>query len=189
MTKAYIPNCITAMRLGGTAVLPFLEPLSAGFYGVYTFCGITDILDGWTARKLKAANELGARLDSIADLLFYAVMLLRLFPILWRTMPSSIWYAVGTVLLLRLFSYGAAAVKYRRFAALHTYLNKLTGALVFAIPYSLRFSFAAAFCRIVCLVAIFATVEELLMHLRGGEYDGSVKSLHQQLAREKRSSP
>ena len=42
---------------------------------IYTFAGLTDVLDGWLARKTGRASEFGARLDSVADLLFYSVLL------------------------------------------------------------------------------------------------------------------
>ena len=81
--KLSCADMITLVRIAGTMALIFLRPLSAIFYWIYTLAGVTDALDGWIARKTKTASEFGARLDSIADLFFYAVMLVRIFPILW----------------------------------------------------------------------------------------------------------
>ncbi len=63
-----LPNFITAMRMVGTVALLLTEPLSVCFYVVYALTGITDALDGFIARKLKVTSELGAKLDSAADL-------------------------------------------------------------------------------------------------------------------------
>lgn len=136
-------DAVTFLRIVGTLLLAFLRPLSRGFFRVYALTGLTDVLDGWIARKTKTASDFGARLDSIADLLLYAVMLLRVFPVLWNTLPMDIWYAVAVILILRLSAYGIAAVKYRQFASLHTYLNKVTGGAVFLIPFLLVTEYVA----------------------------------------------
>ncbi len=172
-----LPNLITALRMAGSVCLLFIQPLSATFYVIYTLCGISDALDGLAARATKNTSEFGAKLDSISDLFFYAVMLLRIFPILWDRLPAGIWYAAGFVLLLRLCTYVTAALKYRRFASLHTYLNKLTGLSVFLIPYLIGQSCAAVFCIAVCTIAGIAAAEELLIHLRTTVYNPEIKTL------------
>lgn len=76
-----IADIITLFRIAGTLSLIFLRPFSAGFFSVYALTGLTDVLDGWIARKTETASAFGARLDSIADLLFYAVAQFKLmFP-------------------------------------------------------------------------------------------------------------
>ena len=172
-----LPNCITGLRMAGTLCLLFLRPLSPGFYGVYTLAGLTDALDGWIARWTNTASDLGARLDSIADLLFYAVMLAKIFPVLWGLLPAELWYGAAGVLVLRLCAYLTAAIRYRRFASLHTYLNKLTGAGVFAVPYVLAMIWAVPFCWGLCVVAALASLEELLLHLLRREYRANTKSI------------
>lgn len=175
--KANLPNCITLLRIAGTLCLLIPRPGSPLFLMIYTLTGLTDVLDGWLARKLGAASEFGARLDSIADLLFYGVMFLRVFPILWSILPVQIWYAVGAAFLIRVTSYLLAAVKYRRFASLHTYLNKLTGGAVFLLPYLLTSPHAEAYCWTVCAAALTASLEELMIHLQRTDYHSDIKSI------------
>ena len=63
-----------------TALFLLFLPLgSVRFLAVYTIAGLTDVLDGWLARKTGTASPFGARLDSIADLLFYGILILRFF--------------------------------------------------------------------------------------------------------------
>ena len=163
--KVNLPNGITAARMAGTAALLLVQPLTLGVYILYTLTGLTDALDGWIARKTGTASDFGARLDSAADLLFYGVVLWKLFPILYERMPTQIWYAVGGVLLLRLLGYAVAAVRYRRFAALHTGLNKLTGLCVFSIAYLLDSPALVPAGCLICLLAAIAAGQELLLHL------------------------
>ena len=180
--KRNAANIITLFRVAGTLLLACLRPLSAPFLWVYGLTGLTDVLDGWIARKTKTAGDFGARLDSIADLLFYAVTLIRLFPALHQALPAAIWYAAGGILLLRLSAYCVAAVKHRRFASLHTWLNKLTGAAVFLLPYMLTVSSGTAYGWALCALAGIASLEELLIHLFRENYEADTKSiLHKEM--------
>lgn len=168
--KWNMADTVTTARIACSLFLLFLPIPSAVFYTVYTLTGLTDALDGWLARKTGTASEFGARLDSIADLLFYGVLLFRLFPVLLRTLPVSIWYAVAAILFVRLAAYATAAVKYRRFASLHTCLNKLTGGAVFLLPYVLAVSTGVVYSWAVCFLAFSASLEELVIHLRRKMY-------------------
>lgn len=123
------------MRIAATVAMVFTEPLSAGFFVLYTFAGVTDVLDGFIARRTHTSSENGARLDSASDLLFYAAMIIRLFPRLFKMLPKRIWIYAAAAVIIRLGSYLAAFIKYKRFASLHTYMNKLTGAAVFFVPF------------------------------------------------------
>lgn len=174
-----LPNIISCFRLIGTVALLFTDPLSVTFYVIYTLCGLSDVLDGSIARATDNTTELGAKLDSIADMLYYAVMLVKILPHLVRRLPGWIWYVVAFVIALRILSYVIAAVKYRRFASLHTYMNKLTGALIFTVPYffygNAKFGFAISLS--VCIVAGLASSEELMIHLNTKNYDPDRKHL------------
>ena len=44
------------------------------FWIIYALCGLSDIADGWLARKLKYVTKTGALLDSVADICFVACM-------------------------------------------------------------------------------------------------------------------
>ena len=92
------PNICTMLRIVGTVGLLLIRPLTLPFYLLYTFCGITDVLDGTIARATNSTSEFGARLDSISDLIFYAVMIVKFFPILLEVLPVWMWYCIGAVL-------------------------------------------------------------------------------------------
>lgn len=169
-------DIITVIRMAGTIMLLALRPFSAGFFLLYSLTGLTDMLDGRIARKTNTADDFGARLDSIADLLFYTVMLIRVLPVLLTELPNGIWCAVAVIFCIRISAYITAAIKYRLFASLHTYLNKLTGVAVFLIPFSLITDYAVVFCLLVCVVAAASSLEELVIHIRSKYYSPNVKS-------------
>lgn len=172
-----IADIITFFRIAGTIMLYFLTPLTTAFFILYSFTGLTDVLDGWVARKTKTASDFGAKLDGIADLLFYVVIFIRVMPELLTKLPNEIWYVVAAVFCMRISAYTVAAIKYRQFASLHTYLNKFTGIIVFFIPFSLIMDYAAAFCWIVSAVAAVAALEELIIQIRSKNYCPNVKSI------------
>lgn len=172
-----IANAITCLRIVGTACLLFVKPFTLLFYVIYTLSGVSDLLDGLVARVTRTTSELGAKLDSAADLLFYAVMLLRVFPILLERLPMFIWYMVAVIIILRLMSYGVVAVKFKRFSSQHTYLNKLTGGGVFTVPYFLTCAWDWLACFGICVIAILAALEEILIHLTSREYRQERKTI------------
>ena len=172
-------DTVTSVRMVASLVMLALPLRSAWFLAVYTLAGLTDVLDGWLARKTGTVSEFGARLDSMADLVFDGVLLLRLVPVLRQARPAAIWYAVAAVVLVRLVSYGAAAVKYHRFAFLHTWLNKLTGGATFLLPYALALSSGVTYSWFVCVLALAASAEELAIHLCRNEYRADRKTIFQ----------
>lgn len=170
-------DTVTALRIVFSLFLPFLPLYSFWFFFVYTLTGLTDVLDGFIARKTGTAGSFGAKLDSIADLVFYSIMLVRFLPTLWQALPRAIWYAVAAVLAVRLAAYLTAAVKYHRFASLHTWLNKVTGAAVFLLPFALAVHWEVPYCIMVCALGLIASAEELWIHLFQKEYDENRKSV------------
>ena len=166
MNRKYIPSILTALRMLGAVLLLLTKPLTLPFYLLHIFCGLTDALDGGFARALHASSRLGAQLDSIADLMFYGVMMGKLMPILLERMPSSLWWIVGAAVFIRLCAYGVAAATQHRFSALHTILNKLTGLLVFLIPGMLALPAAVPLCHGVAVMALISSAHELWLHIR-----------------------
>ncbi|MGN0438054.1 MAG: CDP-alcohol phosphatidyltransferase family protein [Lachnospiraceae bacterium] len=171
-------DTVTAMRIVASLFLPFIHVQSIWFLVIYSFAGLTDVLDGWLARKSGRESEFGAKLDSIADLVFYGVMLTQIFPVLYWILPGTIWYAVWGIVVIRLLAYITAAVKFRRFASLHTWLNKLTGVAVFLLPYVLLGSYIVIYSWVVCVLAFAASLEELAIHLFRTEYLADRKALY-----------
>ena len=172
-----LPNAISSARIACTVWLLFMEPLSPLFMVVYALTGVSDVLDGAIARRYGTTSELGSKLDSIADILLYTLVLIRIFPVMWVTLPRKIWVMVGAILVVRFAAYGTFAVKHHRLAALHTYLNKATGLLVFGVAFFIKTRIAVPYCWIVCIVGMLSSAEELLIHLTSDEYDPNRKML------------
>lgn len=172
-----IPNCITFFRIIGACGLVFTEAFTKSFFILYTLCGISDVVDGWVARLTGSTTKLGTKLDSIADLMFYSIMIIKLLPQLCETLPLWIWCVVFGAVGMRLLTYIWVAFRYKRFASLHTYMNKLNGFAAFGIPYFLKTAFAVPYCAVGCVVAGVAAIEEFLMHVLAKEYPEGKKTI------------
>ena len=151
-------NLITSCRILLSLLLLFFPALSPGFYGLYLAAGLSDMLDGFVARRTNSASPLGAKLDSMADIVFLAVCLIKLLPVL--ALPIWLWVWVGLIALLRLVNVVSGFVRRKKLVLLHTSANKLTGALLFLLPLSLGFLNIAYTAVPLCALASFAAIQE-----------------------------
>ena len=93
------------------------------------------------------------------------------------------------MLLIRIVSYIVAAVKYKSFASLHTALNKLTGLLVFLLPYFMAQAFIMVYGWITAIVAGIASMEELVIHLSGRGYHPDRTGIWKQTNKQEENEP
>ena len=121
----YLPNALTLLRIVLCVPLLFLRPFSVWFFVLYTICGISDMLDGYLARRLGCAGPAGARLDSAADFTFAVVLMFRLIPAM--NLPVWLFWWVAGILLVKFSTLAAGYVRYKQVAFLHTYANKAAG--------------------------------------------------------------
>ena len=129
----HIPNIITVLRFLGAVNLLLCNPESAAFCVIYGLCGVSDMADGYLARRLHAESKTGAILDSVADLCFVACCAIRLIPVL--QIPTWLWIWAGVIVTIKIVNQVSALVVCKRFCFPHTTANKLTGLLLFiAVP-------------------------------------------------------
>ena len=166
MKLSYLPNLITTSRFALVAALIFLPPLSLPSVIIFIIAGLTDMIDGPLARNIKnAKSNLGAELDSMADMFMVIVSVFIIVPAmgLW----SVIWPAIIIALGFKLMSAVPGIVKHRKVFFLHTLANKVLAMLLFigAILYfifggllviNLYFVFVIAF-------VFVATFEEMVI--------------------------
>ncbi len=173
-----LANVLTAGRILLSFPLAWAAPLSPGFYVLYTLAGVTDMLDGPVARRTGTVSREGAMLDSIADAVFLAAALIALFPVLRERCPNWGLWPVLVAAALRCGAYGVGFYKYRRFAAYHTRLNKITGAALFCAPYLLPFwQNTEVLWAALCAVACVSAGEELLIQLLSRRYHPDIQSM------------
>ena len=155
----YLPHLLTGSRFvwsAGLLLFPIDSPL---FWALYLLCGVSDMLDGWLARRLHAESVFGARLDSAADLCFALVLLARFLPLLRG--HRVLWACCGLVCLLRLAAAVTVRRRFGRWGAFHTLSGKATGALLFlCLPPFVQWR-AICFLFLPALAALLSAAEEL----------------------------
>ena len=91
-----IPNIITAFRIFLIPIflVIFYLPYSWAFFGaafVFWLAAVTDVLDGYLARRLKQSTPFGAFLDPVADKVMVSVALIVLvehYQSIYITIPA-----------------------------------------------------------------------------------------------------
>ena len=158
MTMINLANFITIIRILCSLALLFFMPLSLPFYALYTAAGLSDIFDGWIARKTNTATEFGAKLDTFADIVFAAVVLLKLLPILALPVWIIVW--VGVIALIKLVNIVIGFIRQKEFISVHSVMNKVTGGLLFVFPLTLTWIDLRYSAAVICAVATTAAVYE-----------------------------
>ena len=153
-----LPNGITLLRILCSLTLLFCMPLSLPFYLLYTAAGLSDIFDGLIARKTNTSTQFGAKLDTLADIVFAAVILIKLLPILALPVWIIVW--VGVIALIKLVNIVIGFVRNYTLTVVHSVINKVTGALVFIVPFTLQIINIRYTAPLICIVATVATIME-----------------------------
>ena len=152
----HLPNILSSLRIAGAVALLLCDVVGTTFWALYALCGISDIADGWLARKLKCVTRTGALLDSVADICFVACCAWKLLPIL--ELPQWLWLWAGVIVAIKVVNQLSALVMYGRCCFPHTLANKWAGFLLFiAVPTIIWSVIPIA---IVAAIATFAAVQE-----------------------------
>lgn len=160
-----IPNALSAYRI---AALPFIiDAIATGnnhlFIALLSINLITDILDGFIARTFKMETELGAKLDSVADIGTYLMAFAGMI-VLERTFvrehKMAFLFLIGLWILPQLIS----LLKFKRFPSFHLYSNKIVGYVqgIFIFTYFV-FGYNAVYFYFMIVVSYIAYLEELAL--------------------------
>ena len=152
----HLPNIITALRIAGSIGLLFCNTNVWMFWTLYVLCGLSDMIDGWLARKLQAESKTGSVLDSIADLLFVACCAIQLLPTM--SIPSWLWIWSGIIVIIKIVNQIIALTRIKQLCLPHTIANKLTGFLLFIAVPTINWSIIPI--AIVAIIATFAAIQE-----------------------------
>ena len=153
-----LANCITAIRILCSIALLFFPAFSTAFYALYITSGVSDMVDGWVARMTHTVSELGAKLDTIADIVFVIVCLVKLLPVL--NIPVWLWVWISIIALIKIINIVSGYIVQKRFVSVHSTMNKVTGLLLFVLPLTIFFINLKYSATIVCIFATFAAIQE-----------------------------
>ena len=133
-----VPNALSAYRL---VALPFI--IASIFYGnknlfitLITVNLITDFLDGFIARTFHLETELGAKLDSLADMGTYISAVAGML-VLEKEFVNNHTNALVLLISLYLLPYVISFLRFRQLNSFHLYSSKLVAYIqgIFIITY------------------------------------------------------
>ena len=165
--KKQIANIITGSRILCSICLLRSLVFSVAFYIMYLFCGITYMVDGTIARKTKSVSETGARLDTVADLVFVAVCFKKILPLI--QFPTWLWIWIVVIATIKIGNVVWGLICNKKLVSMHTILNKVTGFLLFLFPLTLRFIEPMYSSVIVCSLATVSAINEVYYTRMGRE--------------------
>jgi phosphatidylglycerophosphate synthase len=172
------PNLLTCFRFVAAPLLLWLawygnRPL---FLALLACSFVTDALDGFVARLTRQVTELGATLDSWADVIIYltiAVGAWWLWPDLVRQEFISVSLIVSSYLLPAL----VGIAKFGSFTSYHTWTVKLAAMCVAVAMYLLFLCELALPFEITAFICVLAALEECAITLILPEKRSNISSL------------
>jgi len=175
-----IPNFISFYRL---IAFPFVLWLAISknenAFAIFLIINlITDVLDGWIARTFKCETELGARLDSLADIGTYILAVWGVFVFKYADIEPHL---VLFVIFISLFFITdiVSLVKFRKISSMHLYSWKIGGYLqggFFIILFS--FGFYEYFFYFIVTWGFLAFIEHIIIQMILTEMKSNVKGLY-----------
>ena len=162
-----IPNILTLYRLLSFPFVFYIALMKYESLFVWFFCInlVTDILDGLIARILNMKTEIGARLDSIADLGTYILAFLGIF--LFKASDFKP-HLLSFLVFISLFfvSYLLSLIRFGRFPSLHLYSWKIGGYIQgFFFFVLFAFGFNVFFYYFMIIWGILAFLEHIIIQL------------------------
>ena len=153
-----IPNLLSALRIALCLPLLLVDAMTVPFWVLYVIAGLTDMLDGFLARRWGVEGKFGARLDSLADFVFVIAVGYQLFPYL--KLPTALWMMIGLIALVKMVNAICSYVVRHRIEYLHTKANKLTGFLLFIGVMTIGQSYFVPVAWMIACIALFAAIQE-----------------------------
>lgn len=119
----------------------------------------------------------GALLDSIADIVFLAIIAFKLVSLVFKILPN--WSIVVCIIItiVKVMVYLVGYIKFHCFVALHTILNKVMGIVLFLSMYIFMIVEVDIIIVFLCIVGVIAAIEELLCVILLRSYTPDIRTV------------
>jgi len=169
-----IPNFLSFIRIALSVILLFINNRFI-FLTIYLICGLSDVLDGYIARRYKLETNVGAKLDSLADFIFFITSLTCMIYSYGLRIPDAIIIGGIVVVGIRLLNFGITRRKFKQFGILHTVGNKLSGITIFLVcPWAIV---SGDMPTSIIIIPLLSALEETLILFKADNYNPNIPSL------------
>lgn len=155
----YLPNIISASRGISALAMLYYPAFSPGFWALYCWGGVSDMIDGPIARKLNSVSETGSRIDSGADLVFVICSAIKVLPSI--QLPVWIWLWVAAIGAVKMAGIVIGSARNHKLSIPHSASNRLTGVLLFCMPVAMIWLEPAITSIIVCAAASYSVFNDI----------------------------
>ena len=157
-----IPNLLSLLRIALVPVLALAAAFNQAdlFLLVLAISLLSDLLDGYFARKLNQVTELGARLDSWADMATYAMMIIGLY-LIWPSVFDQQFFFLMAATLSYILPVIITLFRFGSFPSYHTWGAKLAALLIAPAFYLLILNDQQLFFRFVIVLHVVVALEEI----------------------------
>lgn len=159
--KLNIANAVTASRIIFAVLILFSKAFSRPFYIFYLLGAFTDMIDGTIARKLNIKSSFGSILDSIADCAFLVAVGIKVLSAIY--VPVCLWVWIAIIAIIKIINLLLSLLLFHRLVPMHTVMNKITGVLVFLLPFFLgrvEWQISVVVVIVIGCIATFSAVQE-----------------------------
>ena len=125
------------------------------------------MLDGTIARKTNTVSSIGSKLDTIADFVFMAVCAVKLLPIIY--LPIWVWIWIAVIAIIKFANIVLGFVLRKKLVVYHSVLNKITGSLLFLLPFTLQFIELKYNFAVACAIASISAIQECYYAIKAKE--------------------
>ena len=194
MLKAWwrhVPNAISSARLLTTPVLLYAALASQAdlFKWLLLACMLSDILDGLIARIFHLRSPLGARLDSIADMIVFVIGLFGLYTFQARILAQH-WMPLAFIVALYVLEAAGALWRYGRISSFHTILVRIAAYAQGIFVMSLfLWGYVAWVLYTMTALTMLAYGEEIVLLFLLPEWTTDVRGIYWVLSRRRTPAP
>lgn len=162
-------NAITLAR--AVLIAPFFGLLWAGqataALGLYILAALTDLMDGWLARRFRQASEFGAQLDAVVDNLF-SLAILGFLALAYPGLIARQSLAAAVLFGAPIGYLGVSWLMTRRLMMFHVWSAKIGAFLLFCLWPAIAVTGWTGWLWL-CAVAVgLSRLEQVILIARGG---------------------
>jgi CDP-diacylglycerol--glycerol-3-phosphate 3-phosphatidyltransferase len=184
-----IPNIISSYRVITFPVILVLALLGNVQWFVILLCInlVSDIIDGFIARRFNIVTRLGAAIDNLGDIGTYILALYGLFAFKWEPVKPHAWL-LFLFLAVFVLSYIIALIRFKKIPGLHLYGAVITGYLQGAFFFVLFvWGFNLWFYFIAIGWGTLAYIEKIIVLLKADDIRPGLKGIYWILQDKKKS--
>lgn len=158
----------------GMIFVPTLSPL---FICFYTMSVLYLVIERLFVKTLNLETEERIKMHGVAEFIFTIIMLVKLLKFVLVYIPEEDFAIIIAVGFLKTIAGFIGIAKFHHRVIIRTILQKIMGAVLYVFPYILMLLHVRIACILLCVIAGFSAVEEIICVILMKKFNPNVKSV------------